>query len=87
MLPRYRAVVFVHGCFWHGHSDCEAATLPTTNVEYWSAKIKRNKDRDGRVASELRDQGWLVIVVWECTTRARESLGPRLNRELEGRRR
>ena len=83
VLPRFRAVVFVHGCFWHGHRDCDAATLPASNVAYWSAKVDRNMRRDRCVAGELRARGWSVIVVWECETKATNLLGRRLALALD----
>lgn len=65
VFPRYRTVVFVHGCFWHGH-DCRSGRGPSTNQEYWSEKIAANQARDARKASELEARGWRVITVWEC---------------------
>ena len=64
-LTRYRAVVFVHGCFWHGH-DCPKFRPPLSNVEFWLGKIERNRARDRRVVAELLESGWRVAVVWEC---------------------
>ncbi len=66
VLPKYRTVIFVHGCFWHGHPGCKAADLPASNREYWEAKIGRNVERDRRTRRLLREQGWRVMVVWEC---------------------
>ena len=66
VLPKYKTVVFVHGCFWHGHPGCKASDLPASNREYWVAKIGRNVERDRRNQRLLRKQGWRVIVVWEC---------------------
>ncbi len=67
VLPKYRTVVFVNGCFWHGHENCRYASVPKTNVGFWTAKIKTNRDRDEKVAEELRKAGWNVMTVWECT--------------------
>lgn len=64
-FPRYRAVVFVHGCFWHGHS-CRKGRLPTSNVDYWIPKIAANRKRDARKVAALKAQGWRVFTVWEC---------------------
>lgn len=69
VLPKYRTVVFVHGCFWHGHS-CPLYRLPKTRPEFWSAKIDSNRQRDARVESQLQELGWHVEVVWECSLRA-----------------
>ena len=65
VLPRYKAVVFVHGCFWHGHA-CARGRLPKSNTDYWHAKIERNVARDRRNVCELQDLGWRVFVVWAC---------------------
>lgn len=67
-LPRYRAVVFVHGCFWHGH-DCRYFRLPTTRTEFWESKISRNQSNDSRNRASLLEAGWRVAVVWECALR------------------
>lgn len=71
---RYSAVVFVHGCYWHGHQGCRFATTPATRVEFWRAKISANAERDARVILELRKLGWRVAVVWECALRKRPEL-------------
>ena len=73
VFPRFRSAVFVHGCFWHGH-DCPLFRLPGTRVEYWKAKIERNKKRDDEVATMLLDSGWRYFVVWECAIRGRGKL-------------
>lgn len=66
VLPKYRTVIFVHGCFWHGHKDCKYYTVPKTNTEFWRAKIARNQERDQEVWRKLEAKGWSVIIVWEC---------------------
>jgi len=68
VLPKYRTVVFVHGCFWHGH-DCRLYRLPKTRPEFWADKIGKNRARDQRVTSELEAIGWRVLTVWECSLR------------------
>ena len=65
VLPRHRMVVFVHGCFWHGHG-CSRARVPQTNTEYWVAKIARNRRRDALASRRLRALGWRVCRVWTC---------------------
>jgi DNA mismatch endonuclease (patch repair protein) len=65
-LPKYHAVVFVHGCFWHRHFGCKEATTPKSNVPFWTRKFAENIERDRRVERELTDLGWRVLVVWEC---------------------
>ncbi|MEZ5362762.1 MAG: DNA mismatch endonuclease Vsr [Bryobacterales bacterium] len=66
VLRKYKTVVFVHGCFWHGHSGCKAADLPASNRAYWDRKIGRNLERDKRNQALLREKGWRIIVIWEC---------------------
>ena len=67
VFPRYYAVVFVNGCFWHGHDFCKKARIPKTNTEYWTQKILRNKERDKEEVKTLLAQGFRVGVVWECS--------------------
>ena len=66
VLPKYHTVLFVHGCFWHYHSGCNRSLLPKSNVDFWANKFKRNVQRDEMVAQKLREQGWNVLVVYEC---------------------
>lgn len=73
VFPRYRAVVFVNGCFWHGH-DCEYFQLPQTRREFWKEKISATRDRDLRQLSELDDLGWRHMTIWECALRGKGRL-------------
>lgn len=66
VLKKYKSVIFVHGCFWHGHDNCKNARIPKSNVEFWTTKIKRNKERFAEVKRELELMGWKVLVIWEC---------------------
>ena len=66
VLPRYHSVVFVHGCFWHGHKGCPTSHIPQTNTEFWMAKVARNQARDQEVWRNLEAKGWSVVIVWEC---------------------
>lgn len=66
VLPKYRTVIFIHGCFWHGHQGCKYYTVPKTNTEFWTTKVARNQQRDQEVWRQLEAKGWYVIVVWEC---------------------
>ena len=66
VLKKYKTVIFVHGCFWHGHENCKKSRLPQSNVEFWKNKIERNKQRFAEVSQQLRAQGWKVVVIWEC---------------------
>lgn len=69
VLPKYKTVVFVNGCFWHGHEGCKYFRLPKSNVEFWREKIERNIERDRDTIQALLDLGWKVIRVWECELR------------------
>ena len=64
-FPQYRAVIFVHGCFWHGH-DCPLFRWPQTRKDFWREKIRKNRARDQGAVASLKDQGWRVLTVWEC---------------------
>ena len=66
VLPKYRSIVFVHGCFWHGHKGCPISHIPETNTAFWVAKIIRNQERDQEVWRKLEAKGWSVVIVWEC---------------------
>lgn len=72
VLRKYKTVIFIHGCFWHGHEGCKFSRLPKTNVEFWQDKITRNQQRDQKVIKLLREKGWNVITVWECDLRNKE---------------
>lgn len=69
VFPKYRAVVLVHGCFWHRHAECRLTTTPATNVAFWSAKFAGNIARDARNLAKLHDAGWRTAIVWECGIR------------------
>ena len=71
VLPRLMSVIFVHGCFWHGHGCPRGARLPKTNAKYWSNKIARNVSRDKSNQHKLRSLGWRPLVVWECELRSK----------------
>ena len=81
-FPSRRKVVFMHGCFWHGHDCPRGARVPKNNRDYWIAKIARNKARDAKDCDRLREMGWSVLTVWECETKS-EGLEPRLRTFLE----
>ena len=87
VLPRYRTVIFVNGCFWHGHSGCKYFVWPKSNADFWKSKIEKNMIRDRIKDEELYALGWRVIVVWECelkSERADESLEQLKRNILEG---
>jgi DNA mismatch endonuclease, patch repair protein len=71
-FPRYKTIVFVHGCFWHGHS-CRLGRPPSSNIEYWRLKIDSNRKRDARKEQLLSDLGWRVMVIWQCELRHNDS--------------
>jgi DNA mismatch endonuclease (patch repair protein) len=75
VMASRRAVIFVHGCFWHGH-DCALFKTPKTRTEFWIAKISKNRERDKRAVEELRLSGWRVLMVWECALRGPGRLQP-----------
>lgn len=66
VFPKYKTVIFVHGCFWHGHQGCKYFTIPKTRRQWWINKINRNKELDSINASTLKALGWRVIIVFEC---------------------
>ena len=72
VLPRHRAAIFVHGCFWHGHG-CRLSRLPATRAVFWAAKIEGNRSRDRDALAKLEEQGWRVAVVWECSLRGKNA--------------
>ncbi len=72
VLPKYKSVVFVNGCFWHGHEECPLFVLPKTNADFWADKIEKNRTRDAKNISTLISEGWRVFVVWECELKNRE---------------
>lgn len=66
VLPKYDTIIFIHGCFWHGHQNCKHSKMPKTNIEYWTKKIQMNVQRDHKNIKTLKKLGWHVIVVWTC---------------------
>ena len=66
VLPKYKTIVFVHGCFWHLHDNCKYAVMPSSNIDFWKKKLMGNRDRDKIVQKQLEQSRWRVIVVWEC---------------------
>ncbi len=85
VFPRLKAVIFVHGCFWHWHPDpdCPIAVLPKSNVEYWGPKFLRTRIRDRENTESLQEAGWQVMEIWECELRDREKLVGRMREFLE----
>lgn len=83
VLPKYKTVIFVHGCFWHRHANCPDASTPKTRTDFWLKKFSENKVRDEKNQTSLLSRGWNVIVVWECETAKLDKLTARLNKELK----
>lgn len=77
-----RSVVFVHGCFWHGHHDCRLATIPRTRMDFWLKKIEDNRSRDARKVQLLEEMGWRVLTVWQCQLKDEATLAAKLRQFL-----
>ena len=70
VLPKYKTVIFVHGCFWHGHVDCKYYVIPKTRTDWWLDKINGNIAKDDKAVAVLKERGWKVITIWECELKA-----------------
>ena len=78
VFPRHRAVIMVHGCFWHRHPGCKHASSPKTRESFWKKKLEDNVARDSRNETALRELGWRVMVIWQCETKDREAVAARI---------
>jgi DNA mismatch endonuclease (patch repair protein) len=74
VLPRHRKVIFVHGCFWHGHENCRRSKKPSTNIAFWDKKISGNVERDKAVTAALNKLGWQSLTIWQCDMRDRGNI-------------
>lgn len=74
ILPRYKTVVFVHGCFWHRHTDCKYAYTPKSRIDFWQKKFEANIQRDQKISEQLKKLGWHQLVIWECEIKNIENL-------------
>lgn len=83
VLPKYKTVIFVHGCFWHRHKNCKYAYKPKTRVNFWEDKLSGNADRDKIKQSTLKTLGWNVIVIWECELLKRELVVNKITKYLK----
>ena len=83
VMPRRRKIVFVHGCFWHGHENCRRAGRPSSNTEFWKRKLDGNLARDREQIAALAESGWSVLVVWECEIKNGEALREKLKGFVE----
>ena len=78
VLPKYHTIIFVNGCFWHGHVNCKAAKLPKTNLQTWKKKILDNISRDEKNIAKLKNEGWKVIIIWQCEIKSKNNREKRL---------
>lgn len=78
VLPKYKKVIFVHGCFWHGHEECPRSKRPTSNTAFWDKKLDQNLERDRRFQHMLAEAGWKVLIVWQCETKRSSELVEKL---------
>ena len=74
VLPKYKTVIFVHGCFWHRHENCKYASTPKTRKEFWNKKFTENKKRDSEIQEKIKNLDWRSVVIWECETKNIENL-------------
>ena len=74
VLPKYKTVIFVHGCFWHRHENCKYASTPKTRKEFWNKKFKENIKRDLEIQDKIKNLDWRSVVIWECETKNMENL-------------
>ena len=74
VLPKYKTVIFVHGCFWHRHENCKYASIPKTRQEFWNKKFKTNIERDLEIQDKIKNLDWRSVVIWECETKNMENL-------------
>lgn len=82
VLPKYKTVVFVHGCYWHVHKGCKRSNLPKSNLLYWTVKFEKNIQRDKKLKKELKKMGYNVYVIWECQTKKIESIISRIKKQI-----
>lgn len=82
VLSKYNTIIFVHGCFWHGHT-CKRGKLPESNHEFWKQKIEKNIERDKQIIAQLEKDGWTVIIIWQCEIRNKEKRNMRLNELID----
>lgn len=78
VFTRFRKIIFIHGCFWHGHRCARGKRVPKSNTDYWTAKISRNRSRDAATLEQLHELGWQTLVIWECETKNQDMLRVRL---------
>jgi len=84
VLPKYKTIIFVHGCFWHQHTGCRKSRRPTTNTEFWNEKLDKNMERDKQTEAKLKNLGWNILTVWDCEIKDKELLIEKLKSSLVG---
>jgi len=82
VLPKYKKVIFVHGCFWHGHKNCQRSKRPTSNKIFWDEKLSKNIERDKKNQENIRNIGWNFLVLWQCEIKDKDSLLNKLRKFL-----
>ncbi len=82
VLPKYKTVIFINGCFWHHHENCKYASQPKDNAEFWNIKFYNNVARDKKNIAELESAGWRVIVIWECEVKTKQKLMETMNKVI-----
>lgn len=83
ILKKYKTVIFVNGCFWHGHKNCKKSILPTSNITFWKEKIQANIDRDKRSKRSLKKLGWSIFTIWECNIENKMAFTKTMNKLLK----
>jgi len=83
VLAKYKVAIFIHGCFWHGHLNCNRSRLPSTRLAYWEMKRKDNLERDERKTKELRKLGWRIAIIWGCAVKNSETINASVNVLIE----
>jgi DNA mismatch endonuclease (patch repair protein) len=82
VLPKYKTIIFINGCFWHGHANCKYFKIPQTRTQWWLDKINCNKANDAKAVKALKKEGWKVITVWECRLK-KEKIGKTLEKIMQ----
>jgi len=83
ILKKYKTIIFVNGCFWHGHKNCKKSILPTSNITFWKGKIQANIDRDKKSKRSLKKIGWSIFTIWECDIKNKMALTKTMNKLLK----
>ncbi len=80
VLTRYQTIIFINGCFWHGHSSCRKGTIPLSNIDFWTKKITNTVVRDKKIKHDLKKEGWRVITIWECKLKNKKIFDATMNK-------